>query len=357
MHPALLCLEPRLNLSTIMVTSAVDSMNPGSLRWAVDQADMVPGSTIFFDPIRFSKPTTIALDPNLGQLDLTASMTILGPAARLTVDAHKLSRVFEVENGATVTISSLSLVGGKPSPSAGPSDPAEFDADFGGGIEVDSGATLELDHSTISRCAAEAGGAIYSKGSTSLYDCTIRNNDASQDYAGGVLENGSDIHLAGCTLTRNTAPSSGAFNVYHGSGTVVDCTISGNTATSPSPGLYGGGAMTLNLTDGTVTLANCTITKNTSARIGGAISVHAGSVNLESCNISGNRAATSGGAVSVGSGTVTVFGSVLSHNKAGTSKGGVDVEGGSLVLYATKLSHNSAGKTRGELSVSGKFTA
>ena len=80
-------MEDRTLLSAITVRNTLDDGSVGSLRWAVEQANAGGGAeTINFDPALFNTPQTITLTQ--GQLELsdpTGTETITGPAAGLTV--------------------------------------------------------------------------------------------------------------------------------------------------------------------------------------------------------------------------------------------------------------------------------
>src|SRR3954447_22215775 len=94
-------LEGRLVPSTFTVLNTLDDTNPGSLRWAVGQANSMPGAdTIAFDSTAFKTPHTITL--TAGQLELSdaATTTITDPAAGLTISGNNASRVFAIDSGA-----------------------------------------------------------------------------------------------------------------------------------------------------------------------------------------------------------------------------------------------------------------
>jgi hypothetical protein len=87
-RPAVLFLQARRLPSTFTVSSVGDALDPatrapvpGTLRRAIQEADATAGRTVDFDPSVFFKASTIALSPAAGQLELSASMTIQGPAA------------------------------------------------------------------------------------------------------------------------------------------------------------------------------------------------------------------------------------------------------------------------------------
>src|SRR5436305_6133180 len=74
-------LEDRWVPSTFTVVNTQDNTDPGSLRWAVAQANSTVGAdTIVFDSTLFSTPQTITL--TTGQLTLSdTATTISGPTA------------------------------------------------------------------------------------------------------------------------------------------------------------------------------------------------------------------------------------------------------------------------------------
>ena len=101
LRPALLALEERTLLSSIVVNNPTDTPVVGQidLRQAIGQANMNGGAeTINFDSTVFSTPQTITLTG--GQLELsdtTGTETITGPAAGVTVSGGGQSRVFQVD--------------------------------------------------------------------------------------------------------------------------------------------------------------------------------------------------------------------------------------------------------------------
>src|SRR5437667_2622861 len=99
-----------LHATPILVTSTDDN-GPNTLRQAL--ADAVDGDTI--DATGLSGTITLTT----GQLLVSNSVTILGPGpANLTVDANRLSRVFFITSGHTVTIDGLTIANGSATGSA-----------------------------------------------------------------------------------------------------------------------------------------------------------------------------------------------------------------------------------------------
>ena len=267
MRPAFLELEGRALIHEIVVNNPTDTPVAGEtdLRQAIALANTNGGAeSITFGKTVVRTPQTINLDPALGQLDLsdqTGTETITGPKAGVTIKGNYTTSgvtnsVFEIEPGATATISGLTITGGN-------------NEIFGGG--VDDYGTATLIDCTISGNAG--GGFVNNFHSATLIDCTISDN--SESYygfggGGGVWSYGTTT-LTNCTISGNSAAGGGGGLVnYGGPLTLTNCNVSGNSA------LYGGGVHN----DGfgakygaeyaTTTLTNCTISGN-SAILGGGL--------------------------------------------------------------------------------------
>ncbi len=114
----------------------------------------------------------------------------------------------------------------------------------GGGIMVNSGATLTISYSTVSGNVARFGSGIYSTGSTSLLNTTVSGNQAGHLGGGLYLGNGS-ISSHNSTVANNTATTNGsgvyaAFGSFSTANTIVaspsGSNCSGNSALVSSAG-------------------------------------------------------------------------------------------------------------------------
>jgi len=212
----LCCLAPYAD--ALDVTNNNDS-GSGSLRSAI--ANTPSGGTI-----NFNVTGTITLTS--GELSIDKSLIINGPGAnQLTVSGNNSSRVFNIgasDPSVTVTIKNLKISNGK----------AEDTSDEPG------------------------GGGILNYGVLTLSGVTVSNNTASCtesgcEALGGGIFNHNTLTLTNSAITINQAYGcyvSGA-GIYHspyenaGDMTLVNVTISGNNAVSPSDcgigGAYGGG--------------------------------------------------------------------------------------------------------------------
>jgi hypothetical protein len=136
---------------TLNVIASIDVVNTtadlfgfytgtNSLREAIAGANAVPDQTITFDPTVFTGGQTITLTSGqLGLSDTTGTTTITGPVAGVTVNAGGASRVFQIDSGATASISGITITRGS--------------ALSGGGLYNDGG-NLTLTDCTVSGSTA-----------------------------------------------------------------------------------------------------------------------------------------------------------------------------------------------------------
>jgi hypothetical protein len=240
-RPRFEVLEARHLLSTYVVDSLYDTGSgsglAGDLRYCITHA--ADG-----DAITFGVTNTIDLTSALP--GLAHNISIEGPGADLlTVRGRDFSfypyycRVFTVLQGATVSISGLTITNG-------------FDFDFGGGIA--NRGTLTLSNSTVTGntvnscpdgCTENpetAGGGIFNGNADGTAVLTISNSTVSDNYA--VFGIGGGI-------------ANGVYNFYHHEsvpgGTVIlsNSTVSGNLSSLAGGGIsnsFGGMLMVTNST-------------------------------------------------------------------------------------------------------------
>ncbi|CAN5634241.1 hypothetical protein BH11PLA2_BH11PLA2_24990 [soil metagenome] len=247
--------------------------------------------TITFNPTVFATPQTITLAPSSNvELSINDAVTITGPAnARVTIDAQGKSRIFNTSGASTkaaISLNNLTLTGG-------------FQDTTVGGAIIAEDELLQAINCNFTNNMAVAGGAI----------AFIRRGIA---FSSGVLD------LANCTISGNTATSSGGgvFFNYSGSATIVDTAIINNKSVATGGGFYFFGPATGN----GLTFRNSTI--------------------------SGNTAGSNGGGISLASfiGTLVVQNSTIVTNTASGQGGGIDnpFGGGGLLLQSTIVSGNQA---------------
>ncbi len=292
-------LERRELLTTVFTVNSLGdagtgSGNAGDLRYCITQANAVKtgASEIQFDPTKFATAQTITLTG--GQLELSdtaVKVSIVGPAAGVTINGNKSSRVLLVDPSVTASISGLTITGGN-------------SAANGGGV-YNQGA-LTLTDCTVSGNSAAQGGGIEDNGGVTLTDCTISGNSA-RNSGGGLLSYGTTTTLTGCTISGNAARDGGG--VYNSQSTVnlTSCTIGGNTAAVGGSGWLWG----------TTTLSASTVSGN-SAPTNGGLYLYKGTATLTDSIVAGNTG--SGGAASdIGQHIGTAIGS---NNLIGTGGSG-----------------------------------
>lgn len=169
------------------------------------------------------------------QVDLTADITLTCPdgasdrnsATPITLDGNGFSitqscasqRVLGATGGGAVELRNLTITGGS------------APGDAGGGLYADT--PLTITNSTFSGNSSDNGGALYATGTTTITSSTFRDNSAVAGFG-----NGGAIQIAST-----------------GSLTVINSTISNNTATNAGGGITTAGAP--------VTLVYATVVDNT----------------------------------------------------------------------------------------------
>jgi predicted outer membrane repeat protein len=258
-RPRLEALEDRWLPSTLTVTDTQNS-GRGSLRAEIAAAQN--GDTIVFSPKLDGKTITLTT----GELDLTKNLTIQGPGAgQLTISGNSAnwysdysttrntyaSRVFEVAQNVTVTLSGLTISNGD---GLAGYTLGQHPSDYDGGGILDHG-TLMVSGCTVSNNHANAGGGIYSDGTLTVSGCTVSGNHA---IGGAGIANSGTATLVSTTISSNISDwVDGAYQphgvgggiVNEGTLTLSGSTISGNLANYEGSGIY-------NDTSGTVTVEN-----------------------------------------------------------------------------------------------------
>ncbi len=314
----------------VVTTAADPGMIAGqlSLREAINLSDAYDNNAnVTFAP--GLDGATIILDgAELPQV--TGQVQITGPgASQVGVSGDSLSRVLDIAAGAVVNISGLTIENGN--------DDVPDILNFGNGGGIFNEGNLTLTDSVVSGNFAGFGGGIanYGTGQATLTDVTVNNNQA-YGLAGGIGNRGTGgMTLIDCTVSGNTARGGGGF--YNTSQlTVSDSTVADNTCTVN----WGGGIS--NWTGGTATLIDSTVTGNTAAAAGGGV-YNLGSANLTltDATVTGNTAPTGGGInfgghYSESGGTLTLADSIVAAN---LPSGSADING----TITTDKGHNLLG--------------
>ncbi|MEZ5426257.1 MAG: choice-of-anchor Q domain-containing protein [Pyrinomonadaceae bacterium] len=212
--------------ATVFTVTNLNDSGAGSLRQAILDANTQASS----DVINISVTGTITLTS--GQLSIAnnGSLTINGPgASNLVVSGNNVSRVFQIQPSANVSINSLTVANGhlNPSPDG-----------CGAGIHVDQSATFILNSSVVRNnrtddvsCAAGGGIANRLRSVATIINSTISNNYAR--IGAGVYNQLGTTYIINSTISNNTAKfiSSG---VYGSDIDIVNSTVSNNTTENVS---------------------------------------------------------------------------------------------------------------------------
>jgi hypothetical protein len=332
-----------------------------------------------------------------GDLDVGNSVTIKGAGAGSTkIDGNHLDRVFEVTDGASFTLSGVTVTNGAAVPTSsvatalggaiydsggGPltitnamlvdNHALNTDGQAGEGGAIASGQPLSITNTTLSGNEADGdagdGGAIDMLASTSatLDHVTATNNHAGLNSGfgfGGVVNGSSTVTASSSTFTGNTAGGGlGGFGgaIYAGSMTATGSSFRSNHA-GGNGGSGFGGALDL---QGAASITGSAFSGNTAGGAGtagssasangsGGAVYAADPVALTASTVTGNVAG--GGSTSsdgFGGGidsTVTATASTIADNTAGGGGapgygGGVDSTSGASVFTNSTITGNRAG--------------
>ena len=204
---------------------------------------------------------------------ITGNVTIQGAGAtiaRSTATGVPAFRIFDVADGGSLTLNSLTLSNG------------------------------------LANNGQQGGGAIFNHGTLTVTAGTFTNNSspAATGTSGGAIDSTGTLSVNTSTFSGNSAQEGGGI-MNQSTATVTNSTFAGNNATN-----FGGGALVN--TAGTATLAGDTFVGNTGPG-GGALDNDA-TLNISNSTFTNNTAGTNGGGAVVNFGTTTVNQSTFSGN-------------------------------------------
>ena len=195
----------------LVVTNNNDS-GAGSLRWAISAANILEGVNL----ITFSKDvfyTQQQITLVTGEINITDHVLIQGLGATLTtVSGNNSSRIFNIDEGISVSVSGLTLTGG-------------YSTNNGGAIYLAGDLQLEnveIKDSSVSGIGA-IGDAIYIANSGNLY--TMRSTISSQGNTATIQSMGS-ISMFNSTIVE--LDGDGAIYLGSGENTLFNVTVSGH---------------------------------------------------------------------------------------------------------------------------------
>ena len=270
----------------IVTTNSDDVSNTGSLRYAIQNA-------ADDDTITFNADYTITLT---SELTVSKNLTISGALHTITLDGNRATRIFNVSSG-RLSLDNLTLIDGHPAAD-----------NFGGAINVQKFAELDVNNSTFSNNSASLfGGAIYvnDQGWAKVDLSIFRNNSAV--YGGAIGFSQADLTVSRTLFTENYSlqdSNTMGGGVYGVSGnlTVTQSAFIANSM-QDGGGLY--------VQSGNLVVGNSTFAKNSSTAGSGVFA--SGSVvilanNTFTLNSSGNPASPSTGfqAAFTGDGNISI---------------------------------------------------
>ncbi len=232
-------------LATINVTTFADVVDAGdgvtSLREAILQANAGSGGdTIVLGAgtytLSIGVSDELAPDTTVGDLDIQQDVTIVGDSATTTIiDASGLSgtpdRIFAIHSN-TATISRLTVQNG------------ETGLLGGGGLWVGPSNTLTLQDAIVrDNTTTGNGGGVIVLGTAIMDRVTIVNNSANSG-GGLALQGGSTTTVLNTTVSGNTAVGTGGAIFNRGATTLTNSTIAWN-AGSDGINLGGSGSISL----------------------------------------------------------------------------------------------------------------
>lgn len=325
-----------------------------SLREAINAANNSAGPDI----IDFSLPPSSTIILAGTQLPpVTDTLTIVGSTvAGLTISGTNFSRIFQIDSGALVTLTTLIIADGRTSYST----PA-------GAIYI-VGGTLVIINSSIEDNYAygERGGAIYNVGGNIIISSTTLSNNRSTHYGGGAIYNdGGNITLTNSIFSSNSTFEGTGGAIYNDGGNIVTSktifignddraiyntgilAISQNNFISNTAWSGGGGIYNNN----TLLITNSTFKDNWSRAYngGGGIYNEGGTSYVTNSTFNGNKAADSaGGGILNSGGILNVSNSTFSGNFSNSSVfygygGGIaNFNGGTLTISSSTFGDNLA---------------
>ena len=283
-----------------------------------------------------------------GDLDIEGILTITGAGFDKTVvDGLDLNeRVFEIQAGAVVTITNLTIRNAKEFSDTNDQGGGirnlgtlkvsnsrvtnNRTSSSGGGIYNAENSTLNLINSQVDNNYAPEGGGLYNSDNALLIMDFSVVNDNSGTYGGGISNNkDAQALISYSAIENNSALISGEIDNQNGFISLKHSTLSDNSAVEAGGGISNAGGSTV--------LTNSTISGNAACEAAGGINMVSGLLEFYNATISNNLSSTA--AVDEG---------CLNYGSATTWKGGgISVPGGQVDLFNTIIADNKHYKLDG----------
>ncbi|GIM87161.1 hypothetical protein Sar04_38970 [Salinispora arenicola] len=284
-------------------------------------------------------------------------------------------RILTVDAGGDLTLNHVTVTGGQTE-----------GTNNGGGILVNSGGSLAINHSAITHNTGNNGGGVANLGRATVTHSRVSGNTAR--VSAGGLRNAGRLTVDHSTITGNTANAGvgvgfgggigsfaggvtvinrssitrnhsvvagGGIGDFNATTTVTDSTIVGNTAAATGGGVFTEGRLTLRHVDlvgnhassdgggglniqnilGTsvATIEDSKIANNSTRGVGGGIRNLAATILLRNARVAGNQADNGGGVFNNSTATLTLLSTKVVENTAVTDGGGIfNIVGGTVNL-------------------------
>lgn len=173
------------------------------------------------------------------------------------------------------------------------------------------------------------GGGIYCRGaSPRIMKCKVINNHVHRNggsTGGGIYCEIGSPSIEDCIIDGNSviaygdATSYGGGIAYNGSGSIINCTITGNSASGPANKAVGGGIYVA----GPASIAHCIISENSSVIGGGCHFGHVENATLTNCIITNNSASDAGGGIYDNFRSVLINCTISGNTATGRGGGGM----------------------------------
>jgi cysteine-rich repeat protein/predicted outer membrane repeat protein len=160
-----------------------------------------------------------------------------------------------------------------------------------------------------------------------------------------------NLTLANCVFTANTANQGGAVFMDQCTGAIEHCGFNANHAFVLGNNNEDGGA--LELEDSELTIQSCTFSQNSAFDDGGAIHTSSGTVFLYDCTFTGNSSTHEGGAVAIDDNGTATFDRCWFENNDAELGGAFNTDNSEAVLRSTVFYNNQASHGGGAQSHNG----
>jgi hypothetical protein len=305
-------------------TAPCDGNEACSLRSAVTLSNTAGEGLITVDTSQFGGSAPFTATLTNGVLVLTGNISIAGPSTNppLTISGGDASAIFQVNSGAVVTISALTLMNG-------------FSEADGGAIS--NAGTLTLANiQVVNNQTQTNGGGIANTGTLTITDSQVSDNFSAVEGGGGIVNSGT-LTITNSSVNSNFASTNGGAFLNSGTLTVNTSTIFGNSCE------VNGGAVS---NTGTAVFYDSTISGNQATVNGGAFDNN-GSLSLPQSSIIGNSAVDGSAIENEAAGTIVLLQCTVNQNSTSGNTSGtitnLNDSGSAVKLINTIDAGNTSG--------------